>query len=217
MEVETTGQTSPLTPLLTSGEGECYNKFVVAKTKLTSHWLRKIGVPAVLIPGMVFAAGFGWMGWQKIGSNYYANKQVFPDSGMVKTITDGDTFELNDGVIVRLVGIDAPAREIKSTTELSKLILDKKVWLEYDRYPDDKYSRVLAWVWLGCEVTPKFLPANYMHLSFNRSREGLTENPQGCKQGKLVQEELLKKGVVKFEVYKDRGELKYGGRIKPHP
>ena len=52
-----------------------------------------------------------------------------------------------------------------------------------------------------------------MHLTFNRSREGLTENPEGCKKGKLVQEELVKQGVVWVRGYKDRGELKYEGRL----
>ncbi|MEK7155065.1 MAG: hypothetical protein AAB697_02970 [Patescibacteria group bacterium] len=52
-----------------------------------------------------------------------------------------------------------------------------------------------------------------MRLSFNRSRPGLTDNPQGCKKGKLVQEELIKTGLAKMEVYKDRGELKYEQRM----
>ena len=48
---------------------------------------------------------------------------------------------------------------------------------------------------------------------FNRSRPGLTDNPEGCKKGKLVQEELIKEGLAKMEVYKDRGELKYEMRL----
>ena len=159
----------------------------------------------------------GWTGWQKLGPDIYKNKQAFPDSGIVRIITDGDTFELQNGVRVRMMGINAPDRgekkENEATKKLSDLVEDKKVWLEYDRYQDDKNGRVLAWVWVGCEATPKFLPADYMHLSFNRSRPGLTDNPEGCKKGKLAQEEMVKAGLVSVEVYKERGDLKYEKRL----
>jgi len=116
-----------------------------------------------------------------------------------------------------LIGIDAPDRGAKKYTEakdeLSKEVLNKKVYLEYDRYQDDKFSRVLAWVWIECETTPQFLPADYMHKSDNESNPGLTENPVGCKKGKLVNEELVKKGFAKPVVYKDRGPTKYESRI----
>lgn len=52
-----------------------------------------------------------------------------------------------------------------------------------------------------------------MHLTYNTSRPGLIENPKGCTQGTLVNEELVNGGFAKFEVYKDRGELKYEARI----
>ena len=159
----------------------------------------------------------GWTGWQKLGPDIYKNKQAFPDNGIVRIITDGDTFELQNGVRVRMMGINAPDRgekkENEATKKLSDLVEDKKVWLEYDRYQDDKNGRVLAWVWVGCEATPKFLPADYMHLSFNRSRPGLTDNPEGCKKGKLAQEEMVKAGLVSVEVYKERGDLKYEKRL----
>jgi micrococcal nuclease len=181
--------------------------------KVSTTKLRKFGVPAVLIPGLVLASVLGWTGWTKL-ENYRQSKMVFPDSGMVKQVFDGDTFELNSGVVVRLVGIDAPANDSASTNFLKSSILNRKVWLEYDRYQDDKYGRILAWVWINCESNPKFLPADYMHLTYNSSREGLTDNPTGCKQGKLVQEELTKKNLVSTVKYKDRGELKYEKRLE---
>ena len=190
---------------------------VKKQSRLTAKWLRKIGVKEVLIPGLILAGVLGWTGWQKLGPDIYKNKQAFPDSGIVRIITDGDTFELQNGVRVRMMGINAPDRgekkENEATKKLSDLVEDKKVWLEYDRYQDDKNGRVLAWVWVGCEATPKFLPADYMHLSFNRSRPGLTDNPEGCKKGKLAQEEMVKAGLVSVEVYKERGDLKYEKRL----
>jgi len=180
--------------------------------------LLKKGVPYILIPGILLAGALGWKNnkFEKI-SDYYKLKQIFPYKGVVASVEDGDTFSLNNGVKVCLIGINAPDRGKvnykKAGDELEKEVLKKKVYLEYDRYQDDKYGRVLAWVWIGCERKPKFLPPDYMHKSDNKSKEGLMKNPMGCKKGKLVNEELIKSELVKVVFYKDRGELKYQKRL----
>lgn len=179
----------------------------------TPNWFRKNKVPAVIIPGLLLASALGWTGWKQL-ENYKQNKNIFIEFSVAKKVIDGDTFELDSGMTVRLIGVDAPPNDIASTDFLKSLILNKKVWLEYDRYQDDKYGRLLAWIWIDCESKPEFLPADYMHLTYNSSRPGLVENPKGCKQGKLVQEELARKKLVNTVKYKDRGELKYEQRIK---
>jgi endonuclease YncB( thermonuclease family) len=190
----------------------------MSKKKLSSKDLIKKGIPYILIPGLLLAITLGFKGATfKGGKDYYQMKQLFPSSGYVQTIEDGDTFTLKSGVKVRLIGIDSPDRGQKgfseAADELSNQVTIRRVYLEYDRYQDDKFSRVLAWVWIDCEQTPKFLPADYMHKSGNESNVGLTQNPKGCKKGKLLNEELVKKGFATTEVYKDRGELKYESRI----
>lgn len=182
-------------------------------TKPNFNWFLKNKVPAVLIPGLIIATTLGWTGWKQL-ENYKNNKNIFREVGVVREVRDGDTIVLDGGTVIRLIGIDAPTSDIKSTDFLRSLILNKKVWLEYDRYQDDKYGRLLAWVWINCETNPEFAPADYMHLTYNSSREGLIENPKGCKQGKLVQEELAKKKLVSTVKYKDRGELKYEERLR---
>mgnify|MGYP001608184535 FL=1 len=181
--------------------------------------LRKIGVPtgwtgAIILAGLLT----GGVALKNLKDNFRESKVIFPDRGYVNDIKDGDTFGIRWGLSVRLVGVNAPDRGEKGYEEakmgLAKLIKGKTVWLEYDRYLDEKHVRLLAWVWVGCEKTPIFLPADYMHLSNNQSRPGLTDNPEGCKKGKLVQEELIKAGLAKIEVYKDRGELKYEERLR---
>ena len=52
-----------------------------------------------------------------------------------------------------------------------------------------------------------------MHQSGNASREGLTENPKGCKKGRLVNEEMVSSGFASAVRYKERGELKYEMRL----
>lgn len=190
--------------------------------KKIGRWTRerliRMGIPAVLIPGIIMAILLGWNP-VKLSSvkNYYEIKQVFPQSGIVKAVSDGDTFALESGVWVRMIGINAPDRGEsgykESREQMTGLIDGKKVYLEYDRCQDDKYGRILVWVWIGCEATQKFVPADYMHLTGNASREGLKENPEGCKTGMLVNEELVKKGLATAIRYKERGELKYEGRL----
>lgn len=187
------------------------------------RWTRKrllaFGIPAVLIPGLAAAMILGWNPAKlETAKNYHAIKTIFPSSGVVSHVTDGDTFELQNGLGVRLIGINAPDRGeelfTESTQFLASEIQGKTVYLEYDRYQDDKYGRILAWVWEGCEKEPVFFPADYMHLTYNSSREGLVENPEGCKQGRLVNEEMVKKGLASGARYKERGELKYEKRLQ---
>ena len=62
--------------------------------------------------------------------------------------------------------------------------------------------------WLPFRIT-----TDYMHKSDNESNPGLIDNPEGCKKGKLVDEQLVIKRFAEPVVYKDRGELKYQNRI----
>lgn len=181
-----------------------------AKKRWTKKKLLALGISAVLIPGILLAISLGW-------KPRLSGKVIFPSSGVVASIKDGDTFSLKNGRDIRLLGIDAPDRGKTGYEDAKNALLSslkgKKVFLEYDRYQDDKYGRVLAWVWVDCETTPTFLPADYMHLTGNASRKGLTENPKGCKKGTLVNEKMVEGGFAKIVTYKDRGELKYEKRL----
>jgi micrococcal nuclease len=85
------------------------------------------------------------------------------DFYMVKRITDGDTFWIDDGtpkgLKIRLIGVDAPEsrnsgkKEIarfgkESSDYLTKLIAGKRVRLEFDVGRLDRYGRTLAYVYL---------------------------------------------------------------------
>lgn len=188
------------------------------KSFWTREKLKKIGVPGVLIPGIILAVAFGWQADKLLETkNYYQNESIFPKSAVVKSVIDGDNLQLENGLSVRLIGINAPERGKedfdKAKEKLDKLATGKKVYLEYDRYQDDSYGRILAWVWVNCEDEPKILQADYMYLNKRQSRPGLTQNPEGCQEGKLINEEMLRSGLVELQFYKDRGELKYEARL----
>ena len=181
--------------------------------------LRKKKVPVGWIPGLLVAMAMGWEGNELLtAKNLRDNELVFPKSAAVEGIIDGDNFFIENGQSIRLIGINAPERGKENFEEaknrLAGLVVDKQVWLEYDRYQDDKFGRVLAWIWIGCESDPNFLPPDYMHLNKRQSRPGLTENPEGCKEGKSVNELMVDSGLAKVETYKDRGELKYEARLR---
>lgn len=77
---------------------------------------------------------------------------------IVKQVIDGDTIELQDGAIVRYIGIDTPesvdtskpvgyyAPEAANANK--KLVEGKKVRLEYDEERTDRYGRTLAYVYV---------------------------------------------------------------------
>lgn len=169
----------------------------------------------VLIPGLLLAHQ---RGWNPDLQTVFTQPVRFPHSGIVKVVEDGDTFILSNDLQVRMIGINTSERGsdgfMAATNALNTSIIGKTVYLEYDRYQDDKYGRLLAWVWVDCEDNPVFLPADYMHLSKNESRPGLTENPKGCMNGTLVNETMVKDGFAQIVTYQDRGELKYEKRLK---
>lgn len=78
------------------------------------------------------------------------NISYFPKKAKVKRVVDGDTVVLENGSIVRYVGITAPENnepfEKEATDENRKLVEEKSVFLEYDNYKGDKFGRILAYV-----------------------------------------------------------------------
>lgn len=187
--------------------------------RLTAKTLKNKHVPGVLISGLILASAMGWTGYKKISTkNFYENEVVFPKSAVVESVTDGDTFTLKNGLEVRLIGVDTPERGKENFEEakdkLDILATGKKVYFEYDRTQDDQFGRIMAWVWVDCEAVPSMKPWDYMRIGYNKSRPGMTENPEGCKKGKLIQEEMVKAGLAKILNYKGRGELKYEERMR---
>lgn len=169
--------------------------------------------------GILAAMAMGWEANDLMKTkDYYQLESVFPKSAVVESVIDGDNIILENGQSVRLIGINAPERGQenfdKAKEKLDKLVTGEKIFLEYDRTQDDQFGRIMAWVWVDCETTPKFLAWDYMRLSYNKSRPGLTENPEGCREGQLANEEMVKAGLAEVLNFKGRGELKYEARLR---
>lgn len=162
---------------------------------LSRSLLITIGIPTVFIPGLILASILGW-NWKdglaqlKQAGGFKQSKQIFPQKVKVVNVLDGDTFEANKTLRIRMIGIDAPNRGEegyeKAKEYLTDLIGGETVSLEYDYYQDDKYGRILAYVWEDCA------------------------NQLGCKEGKrMINWVMLKKDYASFVTYEDRRSLKY--------
>ena len=72
-----------------------------------------------------------------------------PKQAKVKNVIDGDTVELQNGLVLRYVGITAPEAgeplEKESTEANRQLVEGKELKLEYDNYKSDKFGRILAY------------------------------------------------------------------------
>jgi micrococcal nuclease len=77
---------------------------------------------------------------------------------IVTRVFDGDTIQIDDGRIVRLIGVDAPEVQSpfsndepfgkESRNYLAALILHQKVLIEPGEPPLDRFKRTLAYVYL---------------------------------------------------------------------
>lgn len=87
---------------------------------------------------------------ENTGKYQTQNISYFPKKGKVERIVDGDTIVLNNGSIVRYVGITCPEEnepfDKESTEANRKLVEGKEIKLEYDNYKGDKFGRILAYV-----------------------------------------------------------------------
>ncbi len=167
-----------------------------AKPKLLSKsFLVSLSIPAIFFPGLFLASFLGW-NWQRDltrlveKGGFYQNLNLFPQQATVAQVIDGDTLELKSGRTVRLVGVDAPNRgEVFYGQALEytlNLVENKEVKLEYDVYQDDKFGRILAYVWAPCTTQ------------------------KGCQDGQLMlNQTLVENGLAKVIIYSKRKKLKY--------
>ncbi|MBI2107403.1 thermonuclease family protein [Candidatus Woesearchaeota archaeon] len=96
--------------------------------------------------------------------NISGNAVLEGDEYLVVEIIDGDTFEIDNGVHIRMLGINTPEinedyyQEAKD--ELKKLIFNKTVLLVRDKQDKDKYGRDLRYVYLGEMFVNPYLVEN---------------------------------------------------------
>jgi micrococcal nuclease len=93
-------------------------------------------------------------------------KNLQDEKVYVAEVIDGDTFKLQNGTRVRLIGIDTPEKGEcyyeEARDELKKLIGDKVVRIDKDISEKDKYDRLLRYVILEREGEDNLFVNDYL-------------------------------------------------------
>jgi micrococcal nuclease len=115
---------------------------------------RPKGLAAVLILGALLSAVPGRGG---------------DEGATIRAVIDGDTAVLADGRRVRYLGINAPERGELSSAEATdmnrRLTVGKRVRLEWDAVTEDRYGRLLAYVYVDGEmVNARLVEAGLAHV-----------------------------------------------------
>ena len=124
----------------------------------------------------VLAAGGSYGGYEvtktygKYGSRFDARVHV------VEEVVDGDTLIIEDGIRIRLLGVDAPESgecfNLEAKSALSKLVLGQEIVLEKDQTATDSFDRLLRYVFLH-EENPEM---NSVFVNKELVREGFAQS-----------------------------------------
>jgi micrococcal nuclease len=135
------------------------------------------------------------------------------DTLICTAVIDGDTFILENGETVRLIGIDAPELSQPGGEEsrkyLTRLILNKGVTLETGREDQDKYNRLLRFVYLGnlC-INEEMIIQGYAEARYS------TEIPIREQYIQLeIEAETAKAGLWSNNIFQPRSDLRWGEEI----
>ncbi|MGM0602512.1 MAG: thermonuclease family protein [Bacillota bacterium] len=94
-----------------------------------------------------------------LGSYFLLNQENGLAEVYINEVIDGDTYKTADGETIRVLGVDSPEIDweqdtgeyfaFKAKKFAENNILDKKVKLEFDSEKEDKYGRLLAYIYLN--------------------------------------------------------------------
>jgi micrococcal nuclease len=138
-------------------------------------------------------------------------QQVTTISGV--EVIDGDTFRLETGETVRLIGIDAPELSqpggVLSREYLAHLICGKRVTLERGTEDRDKYNRLLRFVYINdlC-INEEMIRQGYAEARY------LPENPIRDYYLQLeIQAETAKAGLWNDTIFQPRSQVDWDANL----
>ena len=134
------------------------------------------------------------------------------DTLFCKSIIDGDTFKLENGEKVRLIGIDAPELSQPGGDEsrqyLTQLILNKGVTLKKGHEDRDKYNRLLRFVYIDdvC-INEEMIRQGYAEARY------LPDSIRECYIQLEIKAETAKAGLWSANIFQPRLNLRWGDEI----
>ncbi len=136
------------------------------------------------------------------------------DTLICTSIIDGDTFNLETGEKVRLIGIDAPELSQPGGKEsrqyLTRLILNKGITLKTGQEDRDKYNRLLRFVYIGdvC-INEEMLRQGYAEARYLPSNDPLRKYYINLE----IKAEITKAGLWSKNIFQPRSNLKWEDKI----
>lgn len=149
----------------------------------------------------------------------------------VSRVIDGDTFVLNNGKSVRLIGIDAPEYKERcfdeSKQKLSNILLGKEIRLQKDTSETDKYNRLLRYVYINNSfVNAEMIKGGYAtalsiypDTKYAQTFKMLEDDAQTLGLGCLFAKDEPEAEADKAQVEENKylGWSSAGGSSKPQP
>jgi micrococcal nuclease len=92
----------------------------------------------------------------------------------VKSVYDGDTVTLDDGRKVRLLAVDTPEIKehepfaIEARDLVRGLCEGRDVWLEFDAEREDRYGRLLCYLYVRDDAGPRMVNAEILRSGLGR-------------------------------------------------
>ncbi|MBU7047521.1 MAG: thermonuclease family protein [Theionarchaea archaeon] len=134
------------------------------------------------------------------------------DTLICTSVIDGDTFRLETGETVRLIGIDAPELSQpggeKSREYLAQLILNKGVTLEKGYEDRDKYDRLLRFVYIDdISINEEMIRQGYAEARY------LTDSIREYYIQLEIKAEIAKTGLWSDNIFQPRSNLRWEGDI----
>jgi len=118
-------------------------------------FLLKYGVPLALIPGIIIASMLGFDYEKLLKTSPRNNPDIYGTKVRLVEALDGDTVQLEKGMPIRLVGIDAPEKGKplynESRALLMEILGEKQVEVEYVQKQNDNYGRLRGYLFVACD------------------------------------------------------------------
>jgi micrococcal nuclease len=136
------------------------------------------------------------------------------DTLLCTAVIDGDTFRLETGETVRLIGIDVPELSQpggeKSREYLTHLILNKGVTLEKGYEDRDKYNRLLRFVYIDdvC-INEEMIRQGYAEARYMSSEDTRREHYLKLE----MEAEIAKAGLWSENIFQPRSNLRWEDKI----
>ncbi|MBU7046333.1 MAG: thermonuclease family protein [Theionarchaea archaeon] len=134
------------------------------------------------------------------------------DTLICTAVVDGDTFKLETGETVRLIGIDAPELSQPGGEEsreyLTHLILNKGISLEKGHEDRDKYNRLLRFVYIDsiC-INEEMIKQGYAEARY------LTDSIREYYIQLEIGAEITRAGLWSADIFQPRSNLRWGDEI----